>query len=107
VLRAQTVSGSFEIISNGTAENPSAYVTAIQHADFESYRLLGERVRLSFDNGLTFELLSVYELAGAGFTLSTSDYRSENPPGYTAPVFHLAPNGMIAAEYEHKQPTKF
>jgi hypothetical protein len=98
-LQAQTPSGSFQITENGMAENVGPYVAAIQNANFETYRLQNQRVSLSFDNGLTFELLSAAEMQQAGFEVSLSNYREANDPDYQAPILFLAPNGMIAAQY--------
>jgi len=97
---AQTPAGSFVITENGTAQNTASYITAIENADMESYRLQNERVKLSFDNGLTFELLSANEMAAAGMNVNASEYRQENPVTYRPPVLHLIANGKIAAEYQ-------
>lgn len=97
---AQTPSGSFQITQTGSAESVGPYVAAIENADFETYRLQNQRVSLSFDNGLTFELLSAVEMQQAGIPVSIASYRESNSPDYQAPVLFLGPNGMIAAQYE-------
>lgn len=98
-LSAQTPSGSFQITHNGTATNIQEYQSAIQNANFEIYRLRNERVSLSFDNGLTFELLSAYEMQQAGYQVEIGSYRESNATDYEAPTLFLGPNGLIGAQY--------
>ncbi len=99
-LQAQTAAGSFVLVSTGSAGDTAPYITAIQHSDVESYRLSETRTRLSFDNGLTFELLSSSELLQSGMITSASPYRTTNAEGYTPPVLHMGADGRIAAEFQ-------
>ena len=100
VSYSQTPSGSFNITDNGTATNVNSYVTAIENANFEPFRLSGESVYLSFTNGLTFELYSANALVDMGFSsINPANYRATNGPNYTPPTLVLESNGMIRAAY--------
>ena len=96
---AQTPSNSFQIVDNGNAENVSEYQIAIQQASFDNYRLRDERVTLTFDNGLKFQLFSANELVSLGINVNPLEYRESNDSNYQPPVLTLGPNGMIGAQY--------
>lgn len=98
-IYSQTPQNSFVIIENGNAENISDYQNAIQNADFESYRLRNDRLQLSFDNGLKFELVSAYEMQQLGYNIDPINYKENNPLNYQPPVLILGSNGMIGAQH--------
>lgn len=98
-LTANTPAGSFTVISNGTAVDPNAYVTAIVNADLESFRYLNKRCVIEFDNGLKVELYSADELRSMGIPLTASEYKIEDGPNWIQPIFHLNADGTLSAMY--------
>jgi hypothetical protein len=97
----QTPANSFEYHAHGSIQTftQNQIDTFISRSNLEGFRLLDQRVTLTFDNGFDIILLSAKELQQLGMLSNTASYQATFPGDFTLPKFHLNPNGQIAAEY--------
>ena len=100
-VMCQTSTRSFHSnINNGYQGFTQSQIdTFISKADLESYRLQDKRVTLSFDNGFDVELLSANEMAQLGLINNAHNYPLATSGKKKLPVFQMAPNGWITAQY--------
>ncbi len=97
-ISAQSIP-TFSITEKGKAEDISSYTEALNKADMSNYRLLFQRVKIHFENGITVELFSAKELSEKGMKINLNDFREEFPANFQMPEFTLK-DGYIIALYK-------
>ena len=110
-IRAQnlkTVPGSFKIINNNHKEQEAFYISSIEQANMENYRLKDKNVTIHFENGFDCVMISAKELFMNGKSLHAGTYPESFSATYTLPVFFILPEGGIVASYSvpDKKPKK-
>jgi hypothetical protein len=105
----QTPAKSFECNSHGSIQafSQNKIDSFICRSNFENFRLLDQRVTLTFDNGFDIILLSANELQRSGVISNAASYQAAFPPNYHLPKFHINQSGQIAAEYQANPNVKF
>jgi len=93
---------TYKIIEKNNVLNISEYRTAMDKANFDTYRYIQKRRKISFDTGVVIELLSVYELQALNIPVDASKGRIYNKNGETNPIYRLGNNGYILAEIKTK-----
>ena len=97
----QTPTKSFEYHVHGAIQafTQNQIDTFISRSNLEGFRLLDQRVTLTFDNGFDIILFSAKELQHLGVISNTVSYQAAFPIDFKLPEFHLNQSGQIAAEY--------
>ena len=102
---SQNLTSDYVVVSTADVADPSAYISALDAANWEPFRLQNQRYQLSFENGFTIELKSAVELLNAGYPLNIPTYRTENPVGYIPPTLELLSGNVIGVKI-HSTPGK-
>lgn len=89
---------TYEIVKTNKVSNLSEYKVAMNKANFDAYRYISVRRKITFDTGVEIELLSVTELQKLNITVDTSKGNIYNPKTETNPIYRLGKNGYILAE---------
>ena len=97
---------TYEIIKDNSVSNISEYKTAMDKANFDTYRYIQKRRKITFDTGVEIELLSVYELQALEIPVDASRGRIYNAKAETNPIYRLGNNGYISAEIKTTTPKK-
>ncbi|PCJ26198.1 MAG: hypothetical protein COA97_06540 [Flavobacteriales bacterium] len=97
---------TYEIVQNNNVSNLSEYNIAMDKANFDSYRYINKRRKITFNTGVEIELLSVYELQKLNIPVDASKGRIYNKKNETTPIYRLGKNGYILAEIETKNTLK-
>lgn len=93
--------GTYKIVKENNLTNVSDYITAMDKANFDSYRYVNNRRKLVFNTGLIIELLSVQELENSGIAVDASKAMVYDPKKLIQnPVYRLNNNGHIIAEFQ-------
>ena len=101
-LTAQTIQGSFKIINNKHPESEAFYISSIEKASMESYRLQSEEVTLKFENGFECVLLSAKQVFLIGKIINVSTYLDKFSVDYSLPTFTVLESGQLIAVYPTK-----
>ena len=96
LLNAQSnITNDYIVISSAEVTDNTPYISALDAADWEPYRLQNQRFQLSFDNGFSIELKSAVEMLNLGYPLNINEYRTENDIGYIPPILKLLSGNYI------------
>lgn len=93
--------GTYRIIDDANVANISEYTSAMNDANFDSYRYFDKNRQLTFESGVVIELLSVNTLQEKGIEVNESRaslYDPNRPKSQG--VWKLLPNGYISQEFE-------
>lgn len=93
---------TYEVVKNNKVLNLSEYEVAMDKANFDNYRYIKKRRKITFDTGVEIELLSVQELQALNIGVDASKGKIYNPNTETNPVYKLGKNGYILAEIRIK-----
>lgn len=95
----QTVSGSFKIINSTNKDKESFYVSSIENAEMEVYRLKNKEVTLHFENGFDCVLMSAKELYLINDKINPSLYNDLNlMEDISSTTFFITDSGLIKAK---------
>ncbi len=97
---------TYRIVKENNVSNISAYRTAMDKANFDAYRYINKRRKITFDTGVEIELLSVYELQKLNIPVDASKGRIFNSKTATNPTYKLGANGYILVPMEVKNVKK-
>ena len=104
---SQTIPNSFKIINNRHPENEAFYITSIEKASMEKYRLKDKEVTLTFENGFDCVMLSAKELFMSGKKVNAANYEESFSSKFILPVFTVIDGGQLTARYENRgKPSK-
>jgi hypothetical protein len=99
IILKQTAKGSFKIVNNRHKDLEAFYITSIEQADFESYRLKSTEVTLYFENGFECVLISAKELYLIDKNINPASYDEEHSlETYSTPTFLITDSGLIKAK---------
>ncbi len=101
-LSAQTMKGSFKIINNNHPENESFYITSIEKANLESYRLQNKEVTVQFENGFDCVFESAKAMFLEGKNINATSYQESFSENFSLPVFNIINSGALVAIYPVK-----
>jgi len=90
--------GTYKIVKTNNVDNVSEYAFAMDKANFDAYRYINRRRKITFDTGVEIELLSVYELQKLNIPVDASKGRIYNNKIESSPIYRLSKNGYILAE---------
>ena len=93
-------SNTYTVTQVNNVENITDYKTAMDKANFDSYRYINKRRKISFDTGVELELLSVTELQKLNIPVDASRGHVYKKKLEINPVFRLGKNGHILAEID-------
>lgn len=99
-------SNTYTVVNTNDVTNIIDYKTAMDNANFDSYRYINKRRIITFDTGVEIELLSVYELQDLNIQVDASKGRIYNEKMKTNPIYRLGENGYILAEIETRNTVK-
>jgi len=99
-------SNTYAIVQTNGVTNISDYSAAMDVANFDVYRYINQRRKITFDTGVEIELLSVYELQTLNIPVDASKGRIYNANMETNPIYSLGENGYILVEMETINATK-
>lgn len=86
---------TYTIENMESVKNSTAYVDAMNSANFNNHRLKSERNTIEFEGGIKIILFSAEEVAAGGqITLNPEDFPSKIE-NYYPPLFRLADNNYI------------
>jgi len=106
-LSAQTnITNDYIILDQVGVNNLSDYTTALDAANWETYRLRDVGYQLIFDTGFKIELKSASQLVAEGVILNISSYQTSLPSGYVPPVLKLLPGNVIGMQIQPTTNTK-
>jgi len=94
---------SYQIIKEDNVSNIADYSSAMDNANFDSYRYVNKRRKIFFDSGVEIELLSVYELQSLKLPVNASNARIYNDKSHTNPIFKLGNNGHVLVEIKNQE----
>ena len=91
----KTLPGSFKITNNKHPENEAFYITSIEKANMEQFRLKDESVSLNFNNGFVLELFSAKDVFIKQGQIDPTSYKTSSPANLELPVFSIQQDGWI------------
>ena len=91
---------TYRILNLPNLPDLSSYDNAMEEANFDSYRYINARRKLTFDSGIVIELLSIYELQKLNISVDESKAKIYNSEQETNPIYSLSSNGHILARYK-------
>ena len=98
---------TYIIVNDGNVTNLEDYKTALDNANFDSYRYINKNRTITFDSGVVVELLSVRTLQERGVPANenaASAYDPNKKP--IACIWKLSPNGTIVQTFENPSKSK-
>jgi len=94
---------TYKIVKTNNVLNIDDYKFAMDKANFDSYRYLNTRRKLTFKKGVVLELFSVKELETSGVAVDASKAVVYDPKKIIQnPIYRLGNNGFIIAEFKAK-----
>jgi len=93
---------SYVITDEAQVEDINLYVTAIEKATWDKYRLVDKRRVITFKEGVIIELLSANEMTEQGLKINHSMILKQSPKGSYQPLFVLSENGFIIEQHSYK-----
>jgi hypothetical protein len=99
---AQTMPGSFKIINNSHPEREKFYISSIEKADMESYRLKNKEVTVHFENGFDCIFTSAKALFLAGKQINATSYQEDFAANFLLPSFNIVSSGNLVAIFPVK-----
>jgi hypothetical protein len=104
---AQTnITDDYVVTATGDVVDQTAYLAAMDAANWEPFRLQNERFQMSFENGYTVELKSAIEMLNLGYPLNLASYQTNYPAGMAHPTLELFPNHIIGIKVQNA-PSKY
>ena len=97
---------SYVIKDNAQVADINLYVTAIEKANWNKYRLVDERRVITFKEGVKIELLSANEMTEKGLEINHSEVLKQSPKESYQPLFVLSDNGFIIEQHSYKPKRK-
>jgi len=94
---------TYYIINENGVPNIADYSSAMDNANFDSYRYITKRRKIFFKTGVEIELLSVYEMQSLKLPVNASKARIYNDKTHTNPIFKLGNNGHILMEIQNQK----
>jgi len=94
---------TYKIVKTNNVLNIDDYKFAMDKANFDSYRYLNTRRKLTFNTGVEIELLSVQELQGLQLSVDASKASVFDSQTETHPIYKLGNNGYILIEIQKTQ----
>jgi hypothetical protein len=104
VYSQKTVPGSFTLTNNQHPENEAFYITSIEKADMEKFRLKDKEVTIEFENGFTCVMLPAKELFISGKNVNPLNYQEGFSRNFVMPVFNVMPDGHLTAVHKKYNP---
>ena len=96
---------SYVLTSPAQVRDINLYITAIDNANWDKYRLLNERRTITFQKGVIIELLSADEMTEKGMEVDLSKILKQKPTTLYKPVFVLGENGYIIEQHSYIEKT--
>lgn len=94
-----TIKGSFKIINSTDKEKEAFYVSSIENADMEVYRLKNKEVTLHFENGFDCILISAKDLYLIDNKINPSQYNDTTlMEDISLTTFFITDSGLIKAK---------
>jgi hypothetical protein len=97
----QTIPNSFKIINNRHPENEAFYITSIEKASMEKFRLKDKEVTLMFENGFDCVMIPAKQLFLKGVSINALNYEEKFAPLFSLPVFNVLQDGHLMATYSN------
>lgn len=96
---------SYVITDKAQVREINLYITAIEKANWDKYRLINERRVITFQKGVKIELLSADEMTEKGMEVDLSKILKQKPTTLYKPVFVLGENGYIIEQHSYIEKT--
>ena len=97
---------SYIITEKAHVGDINIYITAIEKANWDKYRLVDERRVITFKKGVKIELLSANEMTEKGIEINLSKVMKQSPKGIYQPIFVLNNNGFIIEQHSYIEKRK-
>tara|TARA_B110000285_G_C15094120_1_gene600876 strand:- start:1205 stop:1564 length:360 start_codon:yes stop_codon:yes gene_type:complete len=97
---------SYVITDEALVGDISIYITAIEKANWDKYRIVDERRVITFKKGVKIELLSANEMTEKGIEINLSKVMKQSPKGIYQPIFVLNNNGFIIEQHSYIEKRK-
>jgi hypothetical protein len=92
---------SYLITDEAQVGDINIYITAIEKANWDKYRMIDERRVIKFKKGVIIELLSANEMTEKGMEINQSLVLKQSPTGIYQPLFVLSDNGFIIEQHSY------
>lgn len=93
-------SRTYTVLNENKVSNIADYQAAMDKANFDSYRYINNRRKITFDTGVEIELLSASELQVLNIPVDISKASNYDKNTETNPIYRLGSNGYILAEIQ-------
>jgi hypothetical protein len=97
---------SYVILDKAEVVDINLYITAIEKATWDKYRLVDERRSVTFKEGVKIELLSANEMTEKGLEIDLSKVMKQASNGKYQPLFVLSDSGFIMEQHSYQTKRK-
>ena len=97
---------SYIITEKAHVSDINIYITAIEKANWDKYRLVDERRVITFKKGVKIELLSANEMTEKGLEIHLSKVMKQASNGKYQPLFVLSESGVIIEQHSYQTKRK-
>lgn len=97
---------SYIVMDKAQVTDINLYITAIEKASWDKYRLVDERRVITFKEGVKIELLSANEMTEKGLEIDLSKVMKQASNGKYQPLFVLSESGVIIEQHSYQTKRK-